>query len=460
MDRSVVQAMRSAEITFRDGLGDRVLGRDHKGRPLTESLHLRAELSAVPAFEFSLTERLADLQHFEHSAFVPIRTSTRLAGALPHSIVTSDYSGGTRLSEVLTVLDGGGKCLPTASALALVRDLLEAVGALHRLPGEIAHGTIGPERIVVLAGRIRITDFVYGSAIEQLRFTSERYWKELRVAVPFSAGGTRFDRRVDVAQIGMVALALLAGRPLRDTEQIGHLGETLGYLLQDGRGERVALASSLRTWLARAVHMDPRRVFTSAAEAQRELEDAAAEAGFSLAGRAAVPTAAPVVTPPVPVTRPAQSAATLHTLEKVKKAAPPPMPRYEPAEWYQPPVRPHPLLRHQHGHAPNNKMSPQVRSLLQVGVMGVLLAGGFSAGQYIRPPAALFGSTGTLIVDSKPHGAQLLIDGQSQGVTPLTLKVKSGRHEVELRSPSGTRVFNVWISNGANVTQYVEFDNN
>jgi len=452
--------MPSEEITFRDGLGDRVLGRDHTGRPTSESLHLRAELSSVPAFEFSLTERLGDLQHFEHPAFVPIRTSTRLSGALPHSIVTSDYSGGTRLSEVLTILDAGGKCLPTASALALVRDLLEAVGALHRLPGDIAHGTIGPERIVVLDGRIRITDFVYGSAIEQLRFTSERYWKELRVAVPFSAGGTRFDRRVDVAQIGMVALALLAGRPLRDTEQIGNVGETLGYLLQDGRGERVALASSLRTWLARAVHMDPRRVFTSAAEAQRGLEEAAAEAGFRFTGgAAAVPAAAPVVTPPSAVTRPAQSATTLHTLEKVKKVAPPPPPRYEPAEWHQPPVQPHPLLRPQHGHVANGKMSPQVRSLLQVGVMGVLLAGGFSAGQYIRPPAALFGSVGTLIVDSKPHGAQLLVDGQSQGVTPLTLKIKSGRHEVELRSPSGTRVFNVWISNGANVTQYVEFEN-
>ena len=34
-----------------------------------------------------------------------------------------------------------------------------------------------------------------GPGIEQLRYTTERYWKELRVAVPSSAGGARLDRR-------------------------------------------------------------------------------------------------------------------------------------------------------------------------------------------------------------------------------------------------------------------------
>ena len=146
MDRSAAQATPAEEVTFRDGLGDRFLVRDHTGRPMYEALHVRADLSAVPAFEYSLTERLTDLQNFEHPAFVPVKTSTRLPGVLPHSIITSAYTGGTRLSEVLSVVESRRQSLPTSTALTIIRDLLEAIAALHRLPGDVAHGALGPER--------------------------------------------------------------------------------------------------------------------------------------------------------------------------------------------------------------------------------------------------------------------------------------------------------------------------
>src|SRR3984893_16774314 len=109
-----------------------------------------------------------------------------------------------------------------------------------------------------------------GSAIEQLRFSPERYWKDLRVAVPASAGALRFDKRLDVAQVGTIALALFAGRPLGDDEGRGSLGPVLMGL---------ALAQPLQTWLVRTLHMDPRRAYVSAAEAGAELEAAMAEAG-------------------------------------------------------------------------------------------------------------------------------------------------------------------------------------
>ena len=48
-------------------------------------------------------------------------------------------------------------------------------------------------------------------------------------------------------------------------------------------------------------------------------------------------------------------------------------------------------------------------------------------------------ATGELQVTSTPEGAQVLVDGQARGVTPLTLTdVAPGRHSVELRSPDGT----------------------
>ena len=41
----------------------------------------------------------------------------------------------------------------------------------------------------------------------------------------------------------------------------------------------------------------------------------------------------------------------------------------------------------------------------------------------------------TLVVDSRPTGAEVYLDGRLRGRTPLTLSVNPGRHEVELRLP-------------------------
>ena len=52
-----------------------------------------------------------------------------------------------------------------------------------------------------------------GGAVEQLDYSHDRYWKELRIPLPSGAQPT-FDHRADVMQVGMVALALILGRPL------------------------------------------------------------------------------------------------------------------------------------------------------------------------------------------------------------------------------------------------------
>jgi hypothetical protein len=46
----------------------------------------------------------------------------------------------------------------------------------------------------------------------------------------------------------------------------------------------------------------------------------------------------------------------------------------------------------------------------------------------VAPPAAA-----TLVVDSRPPGAEVYLDGRLQGRTPLALSVNPGRHEVEVR---------------------------
>ena len=78
----------------------------------------------------------------------------------------------------------GGQPITAGAAVFVLKETLDALAELHRQSGDLAHGAIAPERIVLADGKVRIADYVLGPAIEQLRFTTERYWKELRVAVP------------------------------------------------------------------------------------------------------------------------------------------------------------------------------------------------------------------------------------------------------------------------------------
>jgi len=51
----------------------------------------------------------------------------------------------------------------------------------------------------------------------------------------------------------------------------------------------------------------------------------------------------------------------------------------------------------------------------------------------------------TLVVDSRPTGAEVYVDGRLQGRTPLTLSVNPGRHDLELRLP-GYQVYKVTVN--------------
>lgn len=227
MNYSAAMEIPQEELLFQDGFGDRLLIRDSPGRPLHESLLLRAALSSVPSFESALNQRLDALERFDHASFVPVRRLVHLAGPLPRLSLIADYSAGKRLTEVLAAMEQRGARQTPGAPLFLIREILDAVAVLHRQGMDVSHGVLAPERIVISDGKVRITDYVMGSAVELLRFSAERYWKDLRVAVPASVGALRFDRRLDVAQVGMIALALFAGRQLRDSEHMGNLGEVL-----------------------------------------------------------------------------------------------------------------------------------------------------------------------------------------------------------------------------------------
>lgn len=67
----------------------------------------------------------------------------------------------------------------------------------------------------------------------------------------------------------------------------------------------------------------------------------------------------------------------------------------------------------------------------------------YFVGRVSAPPPAP--STATLVVDSRPGGAEVYLNGRLQGRTPLTLTVNPGRHEVELRL-SGYQPYRVAVN--------------
>jgi serine/threonine protein kinase len=439
----------SDDFIFRDGLGDRLLIRDAHGRPTHECLLIRSELTSVPAFEFALNERLWLLEKFDPPAFLTCRNIIRAPGRLPSISLVHDLTGGVRLSELLARSASGGQPITAGATVFVIKEALDALAELHRQSGDLAHGAMAPERIVLADGKVRIADYVLGPAIEQLRFTSERYWKELRVAIPPSAGGVRLDRCTDVAQTALVAVAMFAGRPLRDAEHLGGLGDVL---------MSISVPQPIRSWLLRALHMDPRRVFVHAGEASQALTDAMSEAGLRASPRdldlqqsRSIRVAAPRPVLPKPITT-----ATARPVTVAKPA--PPAPKRD--VWQAHDVDPR-----DYGHGPQGAMiaserkpmSPSLRKFLLAAAVIGLMTGAFSVAQFIPAPDWMFGDTGTLVIESNPGGVKVSVNGKAQGVTPLTLKVESGIHEVELHGPGKPKIFKVHVTRGDRVAQYVEF---
>src|SRR5262249_11738812 len=115
-------------------------------------------------------------------------------------------------------------------------------------------------------------EHVLGAALEQLHYSRDRYWADLRVAVPASTV-SHLDQRTDVVQIGVVALSLILGRPLESNEYPTLIADVLASAKAiSAHGDREPLPAGLRLWLARALQLDSRASFQTALEARSELE--------------------------------------------------------------------------------------------------------------------------------------------------------------------------------------------
>jgi hypothetical protein len=293
---------------FSDGLGDRAIAVDGATGDLLQILRLRPQQLAVPSFEFALRERAARLANFRHAYYARVRRIDRQGAMLT---VVSDHVEGTRLSDLLRIAADRRLMLDLNAALCLIRQLVPAVALLHENARDVAHGLLAPERLVVTPhARVIILEHVLGSAVEQLQYPTEKLWNELNAVLPPSAVTGRFDHRADVVATGMVALALVLGRPIAMDEYPHRIPQ----LLLDARarsamGEEEPLPYELRSWLARMLQIDHKPGFASAVEAQTALEDTLSEDTGFVAAPVALETflsryIAALLEPPAPAALP------------------------------------------------------------------------------------------------------------------------------------------------------------
>src|SRR3954453_19250349 len=274
MERAAVTVSRQPSLVFRDGLGERRQMADPGGSELLEQLWVRKDLAAVPSFEFALRERVSRLATFRHAYYARVRGVERASDRDQTLTITSDAAPGIRMSELLARTEERRIPLDINAALCLIRQLVPAVAMLHENARDVSHGALGLERLIVTPmARVVIVEHVLGAAIEQLRFSQERYWTELRIALPRSSGLPRFDHRTDVTQVGVVALSLILGRALRDDEYPARVGDVVAATWAiSPRGGFEPLPTGLRAWLTRALQLDPKQSFASAIEARGELD--------------------------------------------------------------------------------------------------------------------------------------------------------------------------------------------
>ena len=581
MDTAAARASSPAVLIFEDGLGERRRILDQTTNETLEMLCLRDELTAVPSFEFALRERVSRLANFRHAYYGRVRRVDRLVNQESTLGIVSDVTHGARLSEILAVAERRHLALDINVALCLIRQLVPAVAMLHQNARDVAHGALGPERIVVTPhARLVIVDYVLGAALEQLRFSHERYWKEFRIALPRSAGLPHFDHRADVTQIGIVALSLILGRPLREDEYPARIGDVVASASAiSALGGREPVTPALRAWLGRTLQLDLRNSFTSALEAQAALDELLSDDSGYIAAPVALETflaryhacadlpaepeptpassaysnyfndllrpvepspqpvraqapkseprptytgvrpvqpVAPTTQPYASVSAPVEISPMAESVGPVRHAAPspvrvtPPIPRAASTNPISGPTQhpvpsasqqqiansvsnrilniespvaktrdPEPLFESDPAE-PDQSSAPSApplfslpepefeqeceetprrnwrRVVMAAVVLITVAGGGLFAARYYGAPSPIGASVGTLVMESNPPGAQVIIDGEVRGVTPVNLTVKAGAHVVELHGAGEPRVIPLTVPAGSQVSQYIE----
>jgi len=504
METNAARVHEPRQALFKDGLGTRYR-RDGSDGPL-DVLVLRDTFASIPSFEFLIRERINRLAHIRSDSFARVLDLEHVPDGAKLAIVSKAIPG-VRLSRMLAVAEQNLLPLDIESALYLVQQLLGAMAELHGDAPDACHGTLAAERVVVTPdGNLVIVEHVLGAALGQLRHSPERYWKELRIALPMAVTAPQLDRRADVAQIGMIALALVLGRPITDDEYPEKISSLANGTFGLG-GSFEPIPEWLRNWLSQALSLEPTRWFASCVEARDAFDVGLKAAGiapsaekldafpreYGLVDRPTPATGPTLVTTPPPSAPPAPvqpkstpaptptvaAASGIAEKEKEKKekekekvrivepapslgsAFPSESPRFgatssrttRDEESEMPPTHKSPWAA-----AAGESVMNRPRIIAAAVVVVALMSGGvFAARRYFSAPTATVPVTGTVVVNTDPAGAAVVIDGEAHGATPVTATLKTGPHTIELSTKDGVRrTMTVNVTANQQLSQFIE----
>jgi hypothetical protein len=261
-----------APVTFKvDGFGPRTNGIDPEAGDEIERLDLAPHLVEHAAFVTTLAERVARFASVRHASYVHLRRVDRPDADRLELI--SDFTPGWRVSELLDESVAQGIPVDITIVISLLRQLLPAVALYGRHNREAAIGTLGVERLIVTPqSRLVIAEHAFGPALEKLNLGRDKLWRDLRIAMPQSAGLPRANQRGDAYAIGIVALSLLLGRPLAENEYPPELQIALEDLREHRDGQASPLSAAFANWLKRALQIDTKTAFQAPSEMQLAFE--------------------------------------------------------------------------------------------------------------------------------------------------------------------------------------------
>lgn len=456
-----------------DGFGNRTNGIDSESGDEVELLDLAPTLVEHSGFVAALGERVARFAAVKHASYVHLRRLDR--PSTDRLELVSDFTPGWRLSDLLQESSAANIPVDITVVIGLLRQLLPAVALYGRHNREAAIGSLAVERIIVTPqARLVIAEHAFGPALEKLNLGRDKLWRELRVAMPPSAGLPRSNQRADANAIGVVALSLLLGRVLQPDEYPSQL-QALVESAQEHRDEQPSpLSAPFANWLKRALQFDVRTAFQAPSEAQlafetvlasdrsyvtssAKLEEWVARVGGTIDAKRRPPEPEP---PPPPPPEPEPQAAQEPQAVMVSAPAPIDEPAPEqPASWTPSPETAMPSAA-----AADESVERRTEHAQGVNRMPLLIMAGIIALLIVvviwlsgRTPGAPRDGEGELVVQSRPPGANVSIDGSKRGVTPLTISLKSGAHVLEVQiGKSEPRVIPLTIQANVQTAQYIE----
>jgi len=180
------------------------------------------------------------------------------------------------INQVIVTAGPSQPRMKSGVAVAIVRDCLNALAALHR--NGIVHGDIKPSNIMLKrTGIAKIVDI--GSAFE-LRDPPRVRTCTLAYAAPEVLENQDTTQRSDLCSLGYVLIELLAGRQafagISDMRELKEAKRALPLRLHEVLPEEVLRCYLLCTFLRGMIAFDPVRRFPSAEAAQLLKEGAAA----------------------------------------------------------------------------------------------------------------------------------------------------------------------------------------